>query len=159
MTTNPTRVPSAHKVGLVLSGGGARGFAHIGVLRVLERHGVEPDVIAGTSMGAVLGALYASGYRADELFEIVAELTWRDIIDVSLNAGLIKGEKLREFLRQHLPETFADLAVPLAVTTTDMESGEQVVFLEGDLVPAVQASTCYPGAFEPVDFQGRCRRS
>lgn len=155
MTGRPKRVESAHKVGLVLSGGGARGFAHIGVLRVLERHGVVPDVIAGTSMGAVLGALYAAGYRADELFEIADELSWRDIIDVSLNAGLIKGDKLREFLRQHLPETFADLDVPLAVTTTDMETGEQVVFLEGDLVPAVRASACYPGAFEPVDFQGR----
>lgn len=143
------------RIGLVLSGGGARGFAHIGVLRVLERHGVVPDVIAGTSMGAVLGALYAAGVRADELYEIADDLSWRDLIDLSLSAGLLKGEKLNAFLAEHLPETFEELDIPLAVTTTDVESGEQVVFLEGELVPAVRASTCYPGAFEPIRIQGR----
>lgn len=155
MTGSPARARPPQRIGLVLSGGGARGFAHIGVLRVLERHGVVPDVISGTSMGAVLGALYASGYRADELFELAEDLSWRDLIDVSLSAGLIKGEKLRAFLQRHLPETFDSLEIPLAVTTTDMETGEQVVFLDGDLVPAVRASACYPGAFEPVSFQGR----
>lgn len=144
-----------HRVGLVLSGGGARGFAHIGVLRVLERHGIVPDVIAGTSMGAILGALYAAGTRADELYAIADELSWRELIDLSLSAGLLKGEKLREFLEHHLPDTFEELDVPLAVTTTDVETGEQVVFLEGPLVPPVRASACYPGAFEPVRFQGR----
>lgn len=144
-----------HRVGLVLSGGGARGFAHIGVLRVLERHGIVPDVIAGTSMGAILGALYAAGTRADDLYAIAEDLTWRELIDLSLSAGLLKGEKLRDFLSDQLPATFAELDIPLAVTTTDVETGEQVVFMEGPLVPAVRASACYPGAFEPVRFQGR----
>lgn len=143
------------RIGLVLSGGGARGFAHIGVLRVLERHGVVPHVIAGTSMGAILGALYAAGHRADELFEIADDLSWRDLIDLSLSAGLLKGEKLHDFLEEHLPEHFEELEIPFAVTTTDIETGEQAVFLEGPLVPAVRASACYPGAFEPVRFQGR----
>ena len=143
------------RIGLVLSGGGARGFAHIGVLRVLERHGVVPHAIAGTSMGAILGALYAAGMRADELYDIADDLSWRDLIDLSLSAGLLKGEKLRDFLHDHLPETFEDLDIPLAVTTTDIETGEQVVFLDGPLVPAVRASSCYPGAFEPVRFAGR----
>lgn len=143
------------RIGLVLSGGGARGFAHIGVLRVLERHGVVPHVIAGTSMGAILGALYAAGHRAEELFEIADDLGWRDLIDLSLSAGLLKGEKLHDFLEEHLPETFEELEIPLAVTTTDIETGEQAVFLEGPLVSAVRASACYPGAFEPVRFHGR----
>jgi NTE family protein len=149
------RRDTPHRVGLVLSGGGARGFAHIGVLRVLERHAIAPHVIAGTSMGAILGALYAAGTRADELYAIAEELSWRELIDLSLSAGLLKGEKLRAFLEDHLPDTFEELDVPLAVTTTDVETGEQVVFLEGPLVPAVRASACYPGAFEPVTIQGR----
>ncbi len=143
------------RIGLVLSGGGARGFAHIGVMRVLERAGIEPDVIAGTSMGAILGALYASGLRANDLYELAVSLSWRDVIDLSLQAGVIKGERLHQFLAAHLPATFDELAKPLAVTTTDVETGEEVVLMKGDLVSAVRASSCYPGAFEPVEVDRR----
>lgn len=143
------------RIGLVLSGGGARGFAHIGLLRVLERHGVEADVVAGTSMGAILGALHAHGYRADDLHELAASISWRDVIDLSLQAGLLKGEKLHQLLATYLPETFEELAKPLAVTCTDLENGEEVVFSRGALVPAVRASACFPGAFEPVEHEGR----
>jgi len=107
-------------VGLVLSGGGARAFAHIGVLRVLERVGARCDVV-----------------------------------DISLQAGLIKGDKLEAFLAELLPPSFADLRLPLAVTTTDIETGEAVVILEGDLVKAVRASASFPGAIEPIQFEGR----
>ena len=139
----------------MLSGGGARGFAHIGVLRALERCDVEPDVIVGTSMGAVLGALYAAGHSAEDLYELGRTTSWRDVIDVSLQAGLLKGVKLQAFLRERLPETFAELDKPLAITTTDIETGEEIVLLEGDLVRAIRASSSFPGAFEPIRVMGR----
>lgn len=142
-------------VGLVLSGGGARGFAHIGVLRVLEKEGARFDVVAGTSMGAIIGAFYAAGHKADEIEKIVESITWRDVVDLSLRSGLMKGERLHELLEEYLPATFEELKIPLAVITTDVESGEEVVHTEGDLITAVRASAGFPGAFEPIEMQGR----
>jgi len=150
-----TKAGRRERIGLVLSGGGARGFAHIGVLRALERAGIEADVVAGTSIGAILGALYCSGYRADDLYALAERLTWRDVIDVSLKAGLIKGQKLHQFLAAHLPPTFEELQKPLVVTTTDVETGAEVFLLKGDLITAVRASSCFPGAFEPVQVSGQ----
>ena len=148
------RVPRP-AIGLVLSGGGARGYAHIGMLRVLERHGVEPDVMAGTSMGAILAALYAYGYRADDLYHMAAAIPHRNELELTLLAGTMKGDKLHDLLRTYLPDTFEELGKPLAVTCTDLEAGEALVFTEGELIPAIRASACYPGAFEPVSFAGR----
>lgn len=142
-------------MGLVLSGGGARGFAHIGVLRVLEREGAKFDVIAGTSMGAILGSLYASGRSAEEIYELTREIGWRDVIDISLKTGVLKGDRLQHLLEEHLPATFEELAIPLAIVTTDIESGEEVLHTEGDLVRAVRASSSFPGAFEPIEIDGR----
>lgn len=143
------------RVALVLSGGGARGFAHIGVIRALEARGIHVDAVAGTSMGAILGSLYASGLSADDIYELADGLGWRDVIDVSLQAGLMKGDKLRAFLAEHLPERFDRLKLPFAATTTDMESGEERVLMDGSLVDAVRASSSFPGAFEPVEIDGR----
>jgi NTE family protein len=149
--------PTGHpkRVGLILSGGAARGFAHIGLLRVIERAGLPVDVIAGTSMGAILGAFYANGYGAEEIYEIAKSVSWRDIIDFSFGSGLFKGLKLHAFLATHLPETFADLNKPLVISTTDVETGEEVFIFEGDLITAIRASSCFPGAFEPFVFNGR----
>ncbi|MEJ2667783.1 MAG: patatin-like phospholipase family protein [Deinococcales bacterium] len=127
------------RLGLVLSGGGARGFAHIGVLRVLEREGVHFDVIAGTSMGAVLGALYASGRRAEDLFRLADTTSWREVVDLSLQTGLFKGDRLEAFLAAHLPGTFQDLEVPLAVTTTESRSS-----LPAARWPTAASSTTFP---------------
>lgn len=149
------QVGKAKKVGLILSGGGARGFAHIGLFKVLEQTPITIDVIAGTSMGAILGAFYAAGYKAEQIYSIARGLSWRDVLDVSLNSGFIKGDKLHHFLSEYLPRSFADLKKPLAVTTTDIETGEEVIITEGDLITALRASSCYPGAFEPVPFKGR----
>lgn len=141
--------------GLILSGGGARGFAHIGVLRVLEEAGIVPDVIAGTSMGAIIGAFYASGLTPQEITDLATHTGLRDIIDFSMMGGVLKGDRLATFLAEHLPHDFSALKVPLAVTTTDIETGEQVIITDGDLVTAVRASSSFPGAFEPIAYRGR----
>ena len=143
------------QIGLVLSGGGARGFAHIGVLKALEEAQIQVDVIAGTSMGAILGALYAAGYKAEAIYDMALSASWRDVLDFSFQAGLIKGDKLHQFLATYLPRDFSSLKKPLAVATTDIESGEEVLLSEGDLITALRASSCYPGAFEPIQFRGR----
>ena len=153
MSTRFLEGPS--RLGLVLSGGGARAFAHIGTLRALDRHGVEIGALAGTSMGAIIAALYATGLRADDLHELARSVSWRDVIDLSLEAGLLKGQKLHALLADHLPERFDELGLPLAVTCTDIESGQEVTFTEGDLISAVRASSCFPGAFEPIQIDGR----
>lgn len=143
------------RVGLILSGGGARGFAHIGVLKVLEHTNTNIDVIAGTSMGAILGALYANGYTAEEIYKLSQAISWRDVLDFSMASGLIKGEKFHQLLATHLPADFKDLQKPLAVATTDIETGEEVFITDGDLISALRASSCYPGMFEPLQFRGR----
>lgn len=149
------RAKRQDRVGLVLSGGGARGFAHIGLLRALERHDIRIDAVAGTSIGAILGAFYAAGYPTERIYDLAASLGWRDVVDVSFQFGFIKGQKLHGFLADHLPRRFSDLEKSFAVTTTDIESGEEVIITEGDLITALRASSCYPGAFEPVQFRGR----
>lgn len=140
---------------MVLSGGGARGFAHIGTLAALERRGVAIEAWAGTSIGAIVAALSAAGLRSADLLELARSISWRDVLDVSLRAGMLKGGKLHALLAEHLPGSFDELAQPLAVTCTDIESGEEVVLASGDLVTAVRASACFPGAFEPVAYHGR----
>lgn len=142
-------------IGIVLSGGGARGFAHVGVLRVLEEAGARFDVVAGTSMGAIVGAMYAAGLTPDEILSIISETTWRDVVDLSLGTGLMKGERVHALLSNYLPADFDDLVLPLAVISTDIESGEEVVHYDGALVTAVRASASFPGAFEPVFLDGR----
>ncbi len=121
----------------------------------MERAGAKFDVIAGTSMGAILGAVYAAGAGAEELYDLVVRTNWRDVVDLSLKAGLLKGDRLEGFLGKILPATFEELRLPLAVVATDIESGEEVVLSEGDLLAAVRASASFPGAFEPVHIQGR----
>lgn len=155
MNTATPHTAKRKRIGLVLSGGGARGFAHIGVFRTLERHQVTVDALAGTSMGAILGALYAYGYRADELQELANSVSWRDVIDLSLSGGVLKGEKLQQLLGNYLPPHFEDLGRALAITCTDIEAGEQLVFTSGDLLTPLRASASLPGAFEPVEHEGR----
>ncbi|RIH86019.1 putative NTE family protein [Meiothermus luteus] len=141
--------------GLVLSGGGARGLAHIGVLEVLEAQGFEAEVVAGTSMGAVVGALYASGKRPGEILEIARSTPWLRLLDLVPRPGLISQRALREFLARHLPPRFEHLKRRLVVTAVDLEAGRLAYFTEGDLPGAVLASAAYPGLVAPVQYQGR----
>ncbi|RDI94871.1 patatin-like phospholipase family protein [Meiothermus sp. QL-1] len=141
--------------GLVLSGGGARGLAHIGVLEVLEAQGFEAEVVAGTSMGAVVGALYASGKRPAAILEIARRTPWLRLLDLVPRPGLISQRALHEFLARHLPPSFEELERKLVVTAVDLEAGRLAYFSEGDLPGAVLASVAYPGLLAPVEYAGR----
>lgn len=147
------------KIGLALGGGAARGWAHIGVLKALAEAGIRVDCIAGTSIGAVVGAVYASGGIA-ELEEVVLQFDWRQIayfLDVVWPvSGLIDGSKVSSFIRSHLKEmTLEELPIPFCAVSTDLGSGEEVVLREGDIIEAVRASISVPGVFTPVKKNGK----
>ncbi|MBZ9712678.1 patatin-like phospholipase family protein [Deinococcus multiflagellatus] len=139
--------------GLVLGGGGARGLAHLGVWEVLEAHDLRPAVVAGTSMGGLVGAFIAAGYRADELERLARSVSWRRLLDLRPTPGLIRQTTLSAWLAQHLPETFEELPTPLAITATDLLSGRAVYLTRGNLHDALRATTAYPGALEPVPYE------
>ncbi len=145
------------KIGLALGSGAALGAAHIGVLRALEEHDIKPSYIAGTSIGALVGALYAFGKSVDEIEEIAVSLNWLDISDIRLSKlGLLSNNEIGELLDEHLGEvTFEQASIKLAVVATDISNGEKVVLNEGLVSDAVEASTCIPVIFEPVQIDGR----
>ena len=147
------------KIGYALGGGGARGLSHVGVLKVLEEHGLFPDVIAGTSIGALVGALYASGLKAAEI-EKALHLDLRrlaSLADVTLSlSGLVRGKRVADLLRSVLGDlTFSDLKTPFACMATDIISGEEITLQSGPVVRAVRASISVPGIFTPVKVGSR----
>ena len=151
------------RVALVLSGGSARGFAHLGVLRVLEREGWRPDLVVGTSAGAIVGALYASGLSVAAIEAAAARLDWRVLFDFDpvrallggIGLGVMPGERLEQFLRQQLPLPIERFPTPFAAVAADMEQGEIVVLNRGDASRAVLASCAVPGLYAPVRVRGR----
>lgn len=145
------------KVGLALGGGFARGLAHIGVIKVMEEEGIPIDYIAGTSIGACIGAAYCSGVSAKELEEITALLKFSHFARFSLSrVGLWNNDRLGNLLHKILKvKTFEELQIPLAITATDFVTGEPVVFNEGSLIEPVRASCAYPAIFLPVKVNGR----
>jgi NTE family protein len=145
------------QVGLALGGGAVRGVAHVGVLSVLEREGVPIDMVAGTSVGALVGALYCAGLSPAELEYISFKFRWRDFIRlVRPGKGLVSFDRLGEHLVKLLGDiTFADLDIPFAAVATDIHTGEMVILREGPLAPAIVASCAVPGLVEPVKIGGR----
>jgi len=145
------------RIALALGAGAARGLAHIGVLQVLQEAGFEMQYLAGTSVGALVAALFAAGVDLYELEKVAKGLRLKHLVDFVLpGPGLIGGEKLRGFLNLFLRgKTFADLCIPLAVVATDLQTGEEVVLREGRVVEAVLASCAIPGVFVPVRYRGR----
>ncbi|GGM02109.1 patatin-like phospholipase family protein [Deinococcus aerophilus] len=139
--------------GLVLGGGGARGLAHIGVWRVLEDAGLRPSVVAGTSMGGLVGAFVAAGYSGADLERISAGVSWRRLLDWRPGTGLIRISAMEDWLAGHLPRTFEELQLPLALTATDLLTGRGLYLTRGDLFTALRATSAYPGALDsvPVD--------
>jgi NTE family protein len=144
------------RIGLALSGGGARGISHIGVLKALEELGVNISVIAGTSAGSIVGSLYAHGYKADEIMSIVMETKlFRSMRPAWTWTGLLSLEGLQDVLKKYIPHNqFQSLKIPLTVVATDIRKGKAEYFSEGDLIPAVLASCCVPAVFNPIALRG-----
>ncbi|GAP18042.1 hypothetical protein ADN01_06085 [Levilinea saccharolytica] len=151
------------KIGLALSGGGARGLAHIGVLKILTSAGIPIDCISGTSMGGLIAAAYASGISVDVLEEEARRITrMREMIklvDVSSpTRGIVKGKQFQEYLTTLFPQEICieELTTPLALVATDLISAREVTLSSGPLLPAVLATTAFPGLFPPLEMDG-CR--
>lgn len=146
------------RVGLALSGGVARGNAHIGVLRVLEENDIPIDYIAGTSAGSLVAAAYAAGMTVAEITEVGRSLRWRDVGRVTLSRlGVQSNARMEEFVRARLPlQRFEELRIPLAIVATDLKTGSAVILTEGDIPFAIRASCALPGWYVPVtDEHGR----
>jgi NTE family protein len=150
----PFKIPS---LGLALGGGFARGILHIGVLKVLEQEGIPIKYIAGTSVGALVGAIYCSGMSIKEMEEIASLVRFKDFARWTVSRlGFASNDRMTALLERLLKvKTFEELRIPLAVTATDFVSGEPVVFTTGNLVDPVRASCAYPGIFLPVNINGR----
>ncbi|WP_153109352.1 patatin-like phospholipase family protein [Propionivibrio limicola] len=153
-TASVTRPP---KIGLALGGGAARGFAHIGVIKVLEAHGITPDIVTGTSAGAVVGALYAGGANGFELQKLAHKLDESKISDWSLpDRGVLKGESLQQFVNDAVSRRpIEHLKKPFGAVATNLTNGESILFRTGNTGMAVRASAAVPGVFKPVRINGQ----
>ena len=160
----PATQPATHlsipqpRVALVLSGGGVRGFAHIGVIKCLQDAGVPIDLIAGTSAGSIVGALYADQGNITAVQADVISVGLGSVLDfnnIPSSQGVFKGYKLQKFLLQHMKaKTFDELKIPLIVVATDLKTGAPVKLDSGPVAPAVQASAAIPALFDPVSLYG-----
>lgn len=147
------------RLALALGGGAARGFAHIGVIQVLEAEGIKPELVTGTSAGSFVAALYANGKNGQQIEHLALGLEETVITDWTLpfvGRGLIRGDALARYLNQQLgARTIESARMPLGIVATRLDDGESVVFRTGDLATAVRASSAVPGVFEPVNISGR----
>lgn len=144
-------------IGLALGSGGAKGLAHIGVLKALEKAKIEIDFIAGSSIGSLIGACYAANPELSKLEELVLSFNKRrgfKLFDPGLRGGLIKGNKIEEFISQVLNgASFETLHIPYAAIATDMKSAEEIIITDGDLVKAIRASISVPPVFAPITYK------
>ena len=149
---HPVVPPRLPRIGLALGGGAARGFAHIGVIQILEENGIKPDMVVGTSAGSLVAALYASGKSGAELGAMAASMDESAITDWSYpGRGLIRGEALARFVREHTGgRSIERMRIPLGIVATDLASGAAVLFQIGDPGVAVRASSAVPAVFQPV---------
>lgn len=155
----PVAPPRAPRVGLVLGGGAARGFAHVGVIQVLEEAGLRPDLVVGTSAGSLVAALYASGKSAAQLQQVAESMEEAAITDWTLpifSRGLLRGDALARYVSQQVgARTIEAMPMPLGIVATDLQSGQGVLFQRGDAATAVRASSAVPAVFMPVRIAGR----
>lgn len=147
------------KVGLVLGGGGPRGLAHIGVIKVLEENNIPIDFIAGTSIGAMIGGFYAHTRDIKKVEEIALGVSKRKIfslLDPSFKDGLLGGDKIKKFIADNIDKVdFDDLKIPLSIVATDFKSGEAVIIDNGDVASAIRASISLPLIFKPIKREGK----
>jgi NTE family protein len=155
--TIPPKKPP--RIGLALGGGAARGFAHVGVIQVLEENGIRPDYVIGTSAGSFVAALYASGKTGAQLGQIAETLEEAAFTDWTLpifNRGVMRGEALGRYVNQLVGQKLIEqMALPLGIVATDLQSGNAIVFRRGDTGTAVRASSAVPAIFQPVRIAGR----
>jgi NTE family protein len=150
--TPPKPVPKPPRIGLALGGGAARGFAHIGVIQVFEEHGIKVDLVAGTSAGSLVAALYASGKGGNELAKLAENMDEGAITDWAFpTRGLIRGEALARFVREKTGgKLIEQMTMPLGIVATDLADGSPILFRSGDTGTAVRASSSVPAVFQPV---------
>ncbi len=158
-TVTPEPATRAPRLGLALGGGAARGFAHVGVIQVLEQNGIRPDFVVGTSAGSMVAAMYASGKTAAELEATALSMEEATLTDWSLpilGRGVLRGEALTRYMRQAVGgKLMESMQIPLGVLATDLATGQGVLFRRGDTAQAVRASSAVPGVFAPVHIAGR----
>lgn len=166
VTANPTpsfvaKPPKPIRIGLALGGGAARGFAHIGVIKALESQGIQVDVIAGTSAGSVVGAMYAAGYNGFTLQKLALEMDEATISDWSLplfskSSGVLKGEALQSYVNKLVGQVPIErLKKPFGAVAADLSTGAPILFRSGNTGQAVRASSAVPGVFQPVRINDR----
>ena len=141
--------------GLALSGGGARGIIHIGVLKAIEDEGLKPCCVAGTSIGAIVGALYCSGVSPEKMLELISGKSFLKMFSIRPSiSGLLKMDYLEKVLKKHVPKSFEELQIPLFVCATNLSKQQVEVFESGDIYTPVIASSSIPVLFEPVELNG-----
>lgn len=149
------------KIGIALGSGGAKGISHIGVLEILEKNKVIINEISGCSIGAIIGALYASGVEIEEIKKIALSINFMKSLELfdftnPKEGGLVKGHVVENFLNSILPvKHFQDLKIPFKCVATDMETKKEIVFSKGDLIPAIRSSISIPGFFVPYNYKNR----
>lgn len=155
---NATLTPRKPKIGLVLGGGAARGWAHVGVIKALEAAGIRPDLVCGTSVGALVGMVYAAG-ELERFEQWLIDMNMRNILsllDVSLRGGMLKGEKLIEYFRLHFVDrSIEQLKMPFGAVATCLHTGMEVWLRSGSATEAMRASIAFPGLFTPVLYEQR----
>ncbi|HEY1104246.1 MAG TPA: patatin-like phospholipase family protein [Burkholderiaceae bacterium] len=158
-TVTPAPAKRLPRIGLALGGGAARGFAHVGVIEVLEEAGIKPDLVVGTSAGSLVAAVYASGKNAAQLRQVAEDMDEAALTDWMLpifSRGMLRGEALARYVSAQVGgRTIETLPIPLGIVATDLQSGKGVLFRRGDTATAVRASSAVPAVFLPVSISGR----
>lgn len=149
--------PKPYRIGVALSGGGAKGFAHVGALKALEENGIRPDAIAGVSAGAIVAALYSAGVPLDRMMKLFTDAKFRNFCEFTVKGGgFFKIDKFKNFLRQAIGDytDVSELPIPVYIGVTDLDHGTAAVFDKGDIVETVAASCSIPILFRPVEIDG-----
>lgn len=146
-----------YSIGLVLSGGGVKGFAHAGALKALEERGIIPDIIAGTSAGAVVAALYAGGNSPHKIVELFNDRAFNNLVELNIpKNGFFKPTGFIQLLKANIKaRTFEELSIPIKVVSTNLDDGRYEVFSKGELIKKVTASACVPIIFNPMEINGK----
>jgi len=159
ISTEPVAPPKVLHLGLALGGGAARGFAHVGVIQVLEEAGIQPDLVVGTSAGSLVAALYASGKNSAQLRRVAETMEEAEITDWMmpiLNRGALRGEALARYVNAQVGNRLIEqMKMPLGIVATDLHNGEAVLFRRGNTGSAVRASSAVPAVFQPVKIGSR----